>query len=834
MASAQEIMLMFRGVDNVSPTTDKIKRNVTGIGDSASGIKGKISSIASSFDMVSSAITGVIGGMSLLDQATQMWDAATQRQNSQMYLLSVFGEENKQKALDMQTAIQQIVADVPGDDTFMNVIMTGALAKQTDLTTTQLREGANAIADYMMASEMNGKNAIETQQDLKTYILTGNTATLERDSILKEQLDKLEGQETVYGRIKGLTEGLAAEQYKGVSDLETASNKMTEFQGQMEKAYADLGTVFLPYIQDALSGFLDINDSVGGGLTLAIAGATTAVSGLVTGIGAIGTAFTGINSMIEFFSMLKETLFAAEVAEEALTGATIAQEIAAGTLSGEELALAAAQIGVTEAELSAAAAHAGNIPILEAEGLAATESSTGFWAMAAAEIASLWPILAIAAAVAALIVVVEQIGESLGWWTDFSTMLDAIKAGVERLWNAFINSPQVQGTLAAIQGAFQSLMSALQPVFNWLTAAWNNLFKSEGAGSGGPDVVGQLINFFGQLGDVAGQTLSYIVEGFNTIISVIDPLIYAFEIIAINIAGILDGSISWQDAFLTVISTIGSSLVEFQLNVAQLAFEIGGSILMGIVNFVVQLPSRIWTSLSQAGARFNAFSILIRARARQAGMGILLGIANYLMQLPGRVTNYMMQVPGKIAGAASAAVGAAASLASQVVSAVTNGVTGIADKIYTEFMNIPSKINSAVSDAASAAANFGSGIKDAVLNALHIASPGIIQRKIAIEFADIPGRIGESNDYVYGAAKDYAGNILKGFNAPQTSLSSMGVARQNTNYTPIVGGNKSITIVHVHEGAAPIDARNLTKREAQGMITFAFEDIIKKPEAYGG
>ena len=189
-----------------------------------------------------------------------------------------------------------------------------------------------------------------------------------------------------------------------------------------------------------------------------------------------------------------------------------------------------------------------------------------------------------------------------------------------------------------------------------------------------------------------------------------------------------------------------------------------------------------------------------------------------------------MQVPGRIASAAGAAVGAAASLAGQVVQAVISGITGLADAVYQEFINIGNRINDAVSNAVTAATNFGSDIVNAVLGALNIASPGIIQRKIAIEFADIPGRIGESNDYVYSAARDYAGNIIRGFNAPQMSMASIGAVRQNTNYVPGTNHQKNVTIVNIHENAVPIDARNMSKNEARGVITFALEDLFSNPK----
>ena len=105
---------------------------------------------------------------------------------------------------------------------------------------------------------------------------------------------------------------------------------------------------------------------------------------------------------------------------------------------------------------------------------------------------------------------------------------------------------------------------------------------------------------------------------------------------------------------------------------------------------------------------------------------------------------------------------------------------------------------------------------------MHIASPGIIQKKIAIEFADIPGRIGESSKYVYSAARDYAGNILNGFNAPQIPLTTI---RENANYTPNTSNQGAIYIVNFNEGAFDVDARNFTDKEAQGIIITAFESI---------
>lgn len=647
----------------------------------------------------------------------------------------------------------------------------------------------------------NGRALKSLGLDIKDY-KDSTTGAIDKQRLLRDILSKTGG---------------AADKYadSGAAKFQRLNNVLASLKTDFGAALMDAIQPLIPVVQ----GFLNVIN----GLPGPVKTVGFAALALGAGIGIIAGPLTSVIGLMEMLGISLPTI-------GGLLAATGAETAA---LSAEEIALAAAQAGLTTEEVMAAAAHSGNIGILAAEGAAATGASGGFWAMAAAELSALWPILAIAAAVAAFIVVVEQIGEALGWWTDFGTMLDAIKAGVERLWNAFINSPQVQGAIAAVQNALQQLWNFIQPVFAWIGDAWNNLFNGEGAGSGGPDFVGGVINAFSKLGDIASAVFSVLQQGFNAVAYIVTPLWEGLSKVVGIFGQLMDGSISWEDAFIQVITTIATSLVNFQLRIGQIALQIGIRLLNGIVGYVRQIPGRIWTFLNQAASRLLVFANVAVARARSAGLRILNGIITYIRQLPGRVGSFMMQIPGRIASAAGAAVGAAMSLATQVVQAVQSGIMGVADAVYNEFVNIGNRINDAVSAAVSAAANFGAGIKDAVLNALHIASPGIIQRKIAIEFADIPGRIGESSDYVYNAARDYAGNILQGFNAPQMRLSTLGVVRENGEYS--VNGMRSgnVTIVHVHEGAIPVDARDMTAQEAQSVVTLALESL-KDPEGVGG
>ena len=795
MVSYEDILLRIRGEDNSGAAFNSVQQRA---GALKTAIGGAVTAMSAS--MLSYAKSAVDSAMT----AEQEWMKFGNAVNNTGGNWDQQSDEIRKWVKDYSNSMGRSVSDTRAAmTTYLNMGM--SLKDSQDAMTATSNYAAQmgmsqeeAAGQLQKAFMGSGKALKALGLDIKDY-KDESTGAIDKQKLLNDVLSRTGG---------------AADKYADTSaaKFQRLNNVLAGLKTDFGAALMDAITPLIPVVQ----GFLDIIN----GLPGPVKSVGFAAVALGAGIGIIAGPLTSVIGLMEMLG-ISLPVIGGEAA--ALGGETAA-------LTGEELALAAAQAGLTAEEVGAAAAHAANGVAVGAEGAAATGASGGFWSMAAAEAAALLPILAIIAAVAAFVIVVEQIGESLGWWTDFGTMLDAIKAGVMRLWDAFINSPQVQGTLAAIQGAFQALWGALQPIFQWLTAAWNNLFKSEGAGSGGPDIVGQLIDLFGQLGSIAGDVVNNIVRFGTDVYAALSPIIGLVTTIVNTFSGMLNGQIGIEQGVMMILANVG----QIYITIGNLILQIGQRILTGIVNALKPIPQRLWQFLTQAALRLLVFANIARLYAIQAGLKILNGIINYIKQLPGKVGQFMMQVPGRIASAASAAVSAAVSLASQVVSAVTNGVQGVADAVYNEFIKIGDKINSSVSSAVSAATSFGSDIKDAVLGALGIASPGIIQRKIAIEFQDIPGRIGESTDYVYSAARDYAGNIMRGFNAPQMSIASIGVVRDNTNYSPRGFGGGNVTIVHVHEGAAPIDARNMTKREAQSVITLAFESIGNNPEGYGG
>ena len=101
------------------------------------------------------------------------------------------------------------------------------------------------------------------------------------------------------------------------------------------------------------------------------------------------------------------------------------------------------------------------------------------------------PLVLVAIAAVALAVAVYEVGKAFGWWTDVSSMIDAIWAGIQRLWSAFINHPDVQAILSVMSQAWNVLSSAIGTAINWVMSFFTN------NSSGKFDVVRALIDAIG-------------------------------------------------------------------------------------------------------------------------------------------------------------------------------------------------------------------------------------------------------------------------------------------------------------------------------------------------
>lgn len=463
------------------------------------------------------------------------------------------------------------------------------------------------------------------------------------------------------------------------------------------------------------------------------------------------------------------------------------------TVVGAVQSLKGAIAGLTVEEIGSAAAHAGGTAAITSEAGATGIASTGFLAMAAAELAALAPIILVIAAIAAIIIIIEKLGEYMGWWSDWGSMIEAFSSGIQRLWNAFVGSKVVQGYLSALRAEFNLIKSIVMPILSAVGAAWNGFMGLLGSGTGS-DPVGGLISSFGKLDNMISGAVGAIRKLPQTLQQ-------------------LPGKA--KAAVMGMVTAFSSLVLKGAVYARQLVTR--------FVSNLRSMSARVKMIFTRVLAMIRIWALQTIAKMKQTGVKMVTGLVNHLRQLPGKVWHFISQVPVKIAQAASSAVSAAVSLATQVVTAVGNGIKGVAQKVYTEFMKIPQRIKDSVSAAVSAATSFGSNIKDAVLKALHIASPGIIQKKIALEFANIPGRIDESRPAVFRASQGYATGLLNGFSKPVNSnINGFRQAGQTYNNPDYSRSNRRVVF---NEGSIQINANNLSPNECKAIVINAIESV---------
>lgn len=335
MPTQEEVLIVLKAKDEVSKTVENIRKNIEnlgrafnnsmpdpskftqplndGVGGLGSAIEqtsyrmsgfGKLTSDVGSqaninfsqmaermdkfhvgLNRVTNAMTGLFGTMGLWGMAHESWMFATQRQTNQIYLGMRRGTD---EAKNMYNEIQNIVMELPGDDTFLTTILTQASGRDMTMSIENVKTLGDAIADYYVGATAKGQLSYETQRELTSYILTGETRMF-TNSILADEIDLLKNKNTVTERATALQEALNRTGFEGMAHYESATNAMEEFKGHFQKAFADLGSMALPFMQGILGIYNAFDSLVGnGGISAGIIVLATSIAGLTTALGTIG------------------------------------------------------------------------------------------------------------------------------------------------------------------------------------------------------------------------------------------------------------------------------------------------------------------------------------------------------------------------------------------------------------------------------------------------------------------------------------------------------------------------------------------------------------------
>ena len=758
MSMVEDILIRIKGEDQASGVFNKIKNSSAGmkmaLGGAMTAVGVGMASLAK--EAVSSAIT-----------AETEWNRFGAAVNSTGGNWEQQSTEIKKWVSNYSNAMGRSIGDTRS-------AMTALMAY--GLSAKEAEQSMGAVSG--MAAQL-GISQEEASSKL-TKAFAGQGRGLKQLGInLEDYKDKATGAIDKQRLLRDITNKTkdASSKYAGSTqaDMNRINQAITNIKTDFGKALLTSIQPLLPVVQGLLNTFNSLPGPIK--TILFSIGGLAAVIGVVAG--PITTVVGAVQSLKGAVSAVSSTMKVAETVTTALTSA--------------ELAAGAAKAGLTAEEIGSAAAHAGSTAAITAEAGATGLASTGFLAMAAAELAALAPIILIIAAIAAIIIIIEQLGEYMGWWSDWGSMIEAFSSGIQRLWNAFVGSKVVQGFLSALRQEFNLIKSIVMPIISAVGAAWSGFMGMLGSGTGS-DPVGGLISSFGKLDNMISGAVGAIRKLPQTLQQ-------------------LPGKA--KAAVMGMVTAFSSLVLKGALYARQL-----------VTRFVANLrsmPARVKMIFTRVLTMIRIWALQTIAKMKQTGVKMVTGLVNRLRQLPSKVWHFISQIPHKIAQAASSAVSAAISLATQVVNAVGNGIKGVAQKVYTEFMNIPKKIKSAVSSAVQAATSFGSDIKNAVLKALHIASPGIIQKKIALEFANIPGRIDESRPAVFRASQSYATGLLSGFSKPVTSnINGFRQAGQTYNNPDYSRSTRSVVF---REGSIQINANNLSPNECKAIFINAIESL---------
>ena len=417
--------------------------------------------------------------------------------------------------------IRSVTDKLPGDDVTLQNLLSQATVKDMSMGADAMTLMGGAAADYMAAMQNFGKNATETQQDLMNYILAGNTAEVERSPILQSHIDKLKEGTTVQERAKLLQEALNEEGWKGISQQDTYNNKLQQFDDMMTRGQMNLGNLFNEGAKGAMSFLMGLDDATGGLAGMGIAMATQFGPGLFSATQGIVTMVPGIQQLIKGMGGLGGII-------PTITGA----------ISGAGSSLMAFATG---------------------------------------------PIGIAIAAIALLAIGIYEAGKAFGWWSDVGSMLDAMKAGVMELWNAFMSNPYV--------------IQAIDLIKQGLTDAWNAIvgfgqaIMGAFAGAGGQfDILGFMVQNLGMILNAVMPIVILVIQGIITYFR-------NLYTVAVTVWPMISGAISSAIGIIRGIIS-GAMSIWSGLQSAWRGLQSTASSVFGAINGIVSGAGSAWHSFS--------------------------------------------------------------------------------------------------------------------------------------------------------------------------------------------------------------------------------------------
>ncbi len=532
----------------VSTTASAIKSK---LGSALSTVKSKIESVSNAFSGMGGMISSAVGaiGVSSITQLT-LGLAMTREQMTNL-TSATLGSASAAKEyvgyMDKLTNNSLVSLNDLGQA--MNTIK-----MSTGMTNEQLKSFTTTVNDVGQRAILMGKDSTEAMTIMQAAGrgLNGEFDILQSNfGITKDKLKDL-GWSGAASDVEGYQKALEKALEAG-GDMDGMMNTTTGLVKQMEKGFTSagrkIGEMFTPFLRIGLQWMVKMKSTC---------------PELYTGLILVAGGLSG-------FATIAPTLAPILTAFDSLSGKA----------SG-----AARWLGIVKEESKAAGITMNMLSVAEmfgAEKLTDTAKSSmsvadSFKMMTKAMLTS--PVTWIAVALIAIAVAAYEVGKSFGWWGNVSEMLQAVSAGVQRLWQAFINNPSVRGFINDVIGFLKDMGNTILYVIGIATGLWTTVTPSEGDGN--VDVIRQIIDVFGQLAKIMGDCVNAIKPFWG----ILEPLLQLF--IAFKVVSVIFSSVQ------TAMNNVKTKITELKnaVKTAKEAFT-------GLIEKLKNLPGNKIDSLKQ-------------------------------------------------------------------------------------------------------------------------------------------------------------------------------------------------------------------------------------------
>lgn len=662
------------------------------------------------------------GVQDLYDNIKQVEQAGIQSEQNLAFLSLNLGAD---RARDTFKEISDIVATMPGDDNTMRSVLSTAQALGNNLNSQEMRDAAATMADYMSGSATMGKMAVESQQDIMKYLLDGNTAELERGSIVSAYVDKLKEAKTFQERQKAMQEVLNQLGYGGISQMDTMLNKQAEWEGMMYNSKDALSSMWLGAEKGAMDYILKLNDATNGLVGMGIVAGQMVLGPLtdiMTGLGQIGTGFRTLKDAADWAGIseklgkLKTGLI--DVGNKAKDAAVKLGSTLANGLKAVATAAKEAVVWLGKAALE----------VLKG-GVNAAKAAVGWLAEKAAKLAD---------------IIVTKAAAAAQWLLNAAMMANpvylvvaAIIALVAILAYLYFNNEQVRqaidGLGQALWGLGETIYGSLVGAFEWLQGAWQN-------------------------------TIDWFTNGSNAISEAVDG---AFTWLSDSIYGIIGAAFEWlQGAWQNTIDFLSNGTTTISETIT------GG----------LQWLTDSWNNVVNTFMTYAPMIAQVLFVMATGGIGAIVLLLMNMNGMPNQVGAILQSVISRVVSFVGSFVSNLGNGARQAVSNFASGISNLGNALRDE-------LNGMLSDAANFVGQIGQIMWNAAVNAwnnflagLQRHSPGKMMREFKAEIMGIVG-IGEDAETPLGSAMHNLARTATNMFNPNLNYDGINKTVSNSNIT---------------------------------------------------